>query len=527
MIQQLKEKLRETKRRSEQVQVLTVLPKSWSVKKVQQEFGVSGYLARQSRKLVEERGILSLPGPSRGPSLPPETVIAVCSFYESDDISRIMPGKKDFVSVKKEEKREHIQKRLVLSDLKVVYREFKEKFPDHKIGFSKFAELRPKHCVLAGASGTHTVCVCTIHQNVKLMSLVQEMQIPELPTYHHCLAKTMCNPPHPRCYLGECDACPEIEVLKEELLTYFDENYVEQIVYKQWVSTDRSTLETFCSPVEEFAETFCKKIELLRPHSFIAIEQASFYAHCKATLKMGDFLVTADFSENYSFILQDAAQGFHWNNSQATLHPFVTYYLDSGEIHHLSYVVISDCHHHDTIAVHLYQKSFIAFLKELLPARLHPKKIIYFSDGAASQYKNRKNFLNLCHHKDDFGVKAEWHFSATSHGKGACDGLGGTIKRLAARASLQRPYNDQLMTPRQLFDWACSNITTAHFGYCNNEDYVREQSSLENRFELSRTIPGTRKLHSFVPISETTVEVKFYSTSNVSRKGRDNYPSKE
>ena len=45
MIQQLKEKLQETKKRSEQVQVLTVLPKSWSLKKVQQEFGVSEYLA--------------------------------------------------------------------------------------------------------------------------------------------------------------------------------------------------------------------------------------------------------------------------------------------------------------------------------------------------------------------------------------------------------------------------------------------------------------------------------------------------
>ena len=49
-------------------------------------------------------------------------------------------------------------------------------------------------------------------------------------------------------------------------------------------------------------------------------------------------------------------------------------------------------------------------------------------------------------------------FSATSHGKGACDGLGRTVKRLAAPVSLQRPYNDQLMTPRQLFDWACTSI---------------------------------------------------------------------
>ena len=31
-------------------------------------------------------------------------------------------------------------------------------------------------------------------------------------------------------------------------------------------------------------------------------------------------------------------------------------------------------------------------------------------------------------------------------------------------------------------------------------------------------IPGTRKLHSFVPISDSTVEVKFYSSSHISRK---------
>ena len=59
----------------------------------------------------------------------------------------------------------------------------------------------------------------------------------ELPTYHYFLAKIVCNPPHPRCYLGECDVCPGIETLKEELLTHFDETNVEQIVYKQWVST--------------------------------------------------------------------------------------------------------------------------------------------------------------------------------------------------------------------------------------------------------------------------------------------------
>ena len=63
-------------------------------------------------------------------------------------------------------------------------------------------------------------------------------------------------------------------------------------------------------------------------------------------------------------------------------------------------------------------------------------------------------------------------------------------------------------------------MPAAYFGYCSNEDYAREQSNLERRFQLSHTIPGTRKLHYFVPISDSTVEVKFYSSSDVSRKER-------
>ena len=52
----------------------TVLPKSWSVKKIQEEFCVTNYMARQSKTLVKEKGILSLPNPKCGPSLSPQTV---------------------------------------------------------------------------------------------------------------------------------------------------------------------------------------------------------------------------------------------------------------------------------------------------------------------------------------------------------------------------------------------------------------------------------------------------------------------
>jgi hypothetical protein len=34
----------------------------------------------------------------------------------------------------------------------------------------------------------------------------------------------------------------------------------------------------------------------------------------------------------------------------------------------------------------------------------------------------------MCNHEDGFGMNAEWHFFALSHGKGTCDGIGGKLK---------------------------------------------------------------------------------------------------
>ena len=34
-------------------------------------------------------------------------------------------------------------------------------------------------------------------------------------------------------------------------------------------------------------------------------------------------IILLDLAENYSFIVQDAIQSFHWNNLQATIHPIV------------------------------------------------------------------------------------------------------------------------------------------------------------------------------------------------------------
>ena len=60
-----------------------------------------------------------------------------------------------------------------LCNLQEFYTAFKEKHPNVNITFSKFCAKSPKWCVLTGSKMTHSVCVCSAHQNVVL--LVVEM----------------------------------------------------------------------------------------------------------------------------------------------------------------------------------------------------------------------------------------------------------------------------------------------------------------------------------------------------------------
>ena len=129
-------------------------------------------------------------------------------------------------------------------------------------------------------------------------------------------------------------------------------------------------------------------------------------------------------------------------------------------------------------------------LLEVLKVK-HPaiKKVHYFSDGCAGQYKNRYNFINLCFHKEDFELLAEWNFFATSHGKTACDGIGGTAKHLTLKASLQRPVSNQILNPRDMFSFCNENIIGIQDCFLGNfvskEAVLEAAASLQERFSNS------------------------------------------
>lgn len=53
--------------------------------------------------------------------------------------------------------------------------------------------------------------------------------------------------------------------------------------------------------------------------------------------------------------------------------------------------------------MHNFQQHLVNEIKSVLT---DVQKMIYFSDGASSQYKN-KNFVNVSQHQNDFGIPAD------------------------------------------------------------------------------------------------------------------------
>ena len=499
LLNEIKEKMK-TASKIEKFQLLTLAPKSWSIEKIASEFSVSHRLVRKANNAKQVMGILALPSRKMGKVLPDEIKQRVLDFFEDDEFSRLCPGKKDYVSVRVEGVKVQKQKRLLLSNLKEMHVAYRKMY-GREVSFSKFCTLRPKWCVTVGASGMHSVCVCSIHQNVKNMlysSIIVE-------DYKVLIQKTVCNIESKSCMLHRCEQCPGKAGLEAYLDTVYEDVDPEEIVeFQQWVQTDRTSLESKLMLVGDFLSHLVSKVYDISVHHFVSKHQAQYLRTCKENLKTGDIVVLMDFAENYSFVVQDAVQGFHWENSQASLHPFVVYYHQDNNIQCLSACVISDSLRHDTIAVHVFMSKFINYLKKTLN---HINYASYFSDGCTAQYKNFKHFVNLCHHKLDYGFSAEWNFFGTSHGKSPCDGIGGTAKRLASRASLQRIKGQQILIPQDLFNFCEEHIKQIKFFYVSKNEIESHREAQNERFKNASTVTGTRDNHQFVPLDEQTIKV--------------------
>lgn len=387
-----------------------------------------------------------------------------------------------------------VQKRLLLQTVHDLWQNFVIDYQD-KLEilpkFSFFASLRPTECIVAGDPGSHNICVCEQHENVKLKLMAWNVRL----TYKDLIEVAVCDVNNIQCTLYGCEKCPGVAKIRE---VYEEEDhfYGDSITFKWWENrSSREYLETVTQPYEIFKNTLFDLIWDLRIHHFISKEQKRYLQHCKDNLKSNSCILIMDFSENYSFVIQNSVQVFYYNNTQATIYPFTMYYKteDCDDLKNKNFCIISDTKDHYAYTIHTFIQKMTDVLKNDFE---WIKSIIYFSDGAPQQYKNRRvfylmrhfgsidlfffgilqtifsqninnafahyfrnNLINMCHHKDNFGIEVtSYNFFGTGHGKTENDGHGGTIKRTTSRHSLRAAPNKQITTAKEMYESAVANI---------------------------------------------------------------------
>src|SRR5215469_16268232 len=178
--------------------------------------------------------------------------------------------------------------------------------------------------------------------------------------------------------LQQCRKCPGVNGVSEFLRLELEGDNREYITFNQWAQTDRSTLETMSLSIDEYIDKLSNKIRILTKQHFIAKRQGKYLKGLKETINESEGIIIGDFSENYSFVVQDASQAFHWTNNQATIHSIELYYK-TNNLNHKSFCFISDCLEHRTTLVYTFQKTLMAEINKLFP---NIKHIHYFTDGS-------------------------------------------------------------------------------------------------------------------------------------------------
>ncbi|CAF4797217.1 unnamed protein product [Rotaria sp. Silwood1] len=181
-------------------------------------------------------------------------------------------------------------------------------------------------------------------------------------------------------------------------------------------------------------------------------------------------LLQVDYAENFVMDQQDAIQAAHWNAGA------------------LSIFTAHACE-----------------LKQYFP---NLEEITFFSDGAASQFKQRYLFQNLTRMMMEHYLKLSWNFFATSHGKGVVDAIGGIIKRMVWQEIMAR--KQLCRTATDFVRIANKKTSTIIVHEISQTEIDASKQKLQPLFATTKSVKNTQKLHNVVPIRLDVIECRMY-----------------
>lgn len=188
------------------------------------------------------------------------------------------------------------------------------------------------------------------------------------------------------------------------------------------------------TPTIVLGNKFNKEMDVFKRHVYNIRNQYEAYRHCIDNLQNNEAAVHIDFSENYNLKMAEEIQAHHFGASQnqITLHTGVLYIGNKKQVN--SFCTVSLCNKHDPSVIWAHLAPIMKLIKQINP---NIDTLHFFSDGPSMQYKQKNNFYLFCHSIFKYGFKqGTRNFFESGHGKGATDGISGTLKQLAERLSL-------------------------------------------------------------------------------------------
>lgn len=253
-------------------------------------------MVKTAQKVRNEKDIGTVHDAKVGKPLPKEVTDRAQDFHDDDDeFSRMCSGKRDCISVHHNGVKKLKQMQLLLCNLKEIYVASCNKY-GAEIVFFKICDLWPKFCVTVD---THSIWVCTICQNVKLM-----LQGPNIKDdYKLLMEKTVHNLNAKECMLQHQHHQTVFYKFQWLGFTWID---TIQTVGSQWLWNIGSK----CTNNQRLHWKSCKQnLEVLGLH-FPLKHQSQYVKSLKAGLKETELVVLMNSAENYSFVVKDTAQAF-------------------------------------------------------------------------------------------------------------------------------------------------------------------------------------------------------------------------
>lgn len=263
---------------------------------------------------------------------------SVHNFYLSAGISREVPDKKAVIKLKNGQK---VQRHTMTMTLADAYSVYKSTYPDHKIGFTKFKQLRPLQVKRVRETARKT-CLCPKCCNTALktealkklvtrknLSVSVELSKQKLVDMTLCSYETT-KYPRRECIERVCTKCGPHLVSKihyKEILELEDDI--------QWYKWESVTIEkngqtkkvTSCvmkeTSAKEFLEEYHKDLHGMSGHLFTAKWQHDMMKEC---IDAGKTTVVMDFAENYACKFQNEVQSGFFDQVQVVIHPMMIYY---------------------------------------------------------------------------------------------------------------------------------------------------------------------------------------------------------